>query len=62
MIANKKEILESISGIVESMLDTKQYGTYGIYITMHEGCPVNITTVNETKLLRKPGGRVEISK
>lgn len=62
MITNADEVIECISEKIREILETKQYGTFGITITMHEGQPLKICEQNEINLLRKPGNRVVISK
>jgi hypothetical protein len=62
MIENKDDVLRAVSDLVRHALDSKNYGEYGIYITMNQGMPVKITEINQLNLIKRTGGRVEITK
>ena len=62
MIENADEVVNCIAEKIREILRTKEYGTFGITITMYEGQPLKICEQNEINLLRRPGNRVIISK
>ncbi|MCK9170446.1 MAG: hypothetical protein M0P01_08535 [Treponema sp.] len=62
MITNKTDIIRAVSGLLSDVLDKKRFGEYGIYITMNDGAPAKITEINQFNIIRRTGGRVEITK
>jgi hypothetical protein len=62
MITNKAEIIRVVTSLLSDAIDKKQYGEYGIYITMNAGAPAKITEINQFNIVRRTGGRVEITK
>lgn len=62
MITNKAEIIRAVTGLLSDALDKKKFGEYGIYITMNDGAPAKITEINQLNIIRRTGGRVEITK
>ena len=58
----RMEVVDCVAGRIREILRTKEYGTFGIAITMHEGQPLKICEQNEINLIRRPGNRVVISK
>ena len=42
MIENADEVVNCIAEKIREILRTKEYGTFGITITMHEGQPLKI--------------------
>ncbi len=62
MISNIDELMSLLDEKLREILRTKEFGTFGISITMHDGLPLKITELNETNFLRRPGNRVVISK
>jgi hypothetical protein len=62
MITNKSDIIRAVTSILSDALDKKNYGEYGIYITMNDGAPAKITEINQYNIIRRTGGRVEITK
>jgi len=47
MIENADEVVNCIAEKIREILRTKEYGTFGITITMHEGQPLKICEQNE---------------
>lgn len=62
MIENKDDVVRAVTDLVSRALDSKNFGEYGIYITMNQGAPVKITEINQLNLIKRTGGRVEITK
>lgn len=62
MTTNRQEIIGEVTRLLEDALKKKNYGEYGIYITLHEGTPVKITEVNQINVMRRSEGRIEITK
>lgn len=62
MITNRAEIIREVTRLLGDALDKKTYGEYGIYVTIHEGAPAKITEINQINIIRRTGGRVEITK
>ena len=62
MISNIDELMALLDGKLREILRTKEFGTFGISITMYNGLPLKITELNESNFLRRPGNRVVISK
>ena len=62
MITNKTDIIKAVTGLLSDALDKKKFGEYGIYITMNDGAPAKITEINQYNIIRRTGGRVEITK
>jgi hypothetical protein len=62
MITNKADIIRAVTCLLSDAIEKKQYGEYGIYITMNDGAPAKITEINQINIIRRTGGRVEITK
>jgi hypothetical protein len=62
MITNKTDIIRAVTGLLSDALDKKRFGEYGVYITMNDGAPAKITEINQFNVIRRTGGRVEITK
>jgi hypothetical protein len=62
MITNKMDIIRAVTSLLSDALDKKRFGEYGIYITMNDGAPAKITEINQYNIIRRTGGRVEITK
>ena len=62
MVTNKTDIIKAVTGLLSDALDKKRFGEYGIYITMNDGAPAKITEINQYNIIRRTGGRVEITK
>lgn len=60
MIENADEVVNCIAEKIREILRTKESGTFGITITMHEGQPLKICEQNEINLLRRPGNRAAL--
>jgi hypothetical protein len=61
MTATKDEVLHLILEHLNSNIDHKRFGEYGIFVTMHDGFPVKITEVNQMSI-HKPKERLEVTK
>ena len=58
MKQSRVEVAREIIGWVEEKLSSKQFGVFGIEVTLHEGDPVSIQKIERLNYRRLPDGIV----